>query len=335
VAAGVLMPIRKGILNRLLTYLLLCFALEGVILAQKPDFYIGFDQILDNREYFTSYADHHTMFGARIDPGLTFRFDSVHTLCTGINYMYEYGGELLGVKPQLDLYYKYQDHGVELRLGSFPRREVLDYPLMLLTDTLYYYRPNMEGASVLYRWDRGMVHARIDWTGRETAETREAILAGIDATIRAGIFYFTALTTRYHLARTTEPSDGFRLHDDGSIGLFAGLELKEKTMFHRLDLSAGWVPTYVRDRPAGFEWTRGWLSRFKARYHILGLKASWYLGDAPPLVYGDPLYHSGNYGRFDPFLNNPRIRSKISWNFHVIPGDGLYHSQQVLITVSL
>jgi len=74
------------------------------------------------------------------------------------------------------------------------------------------------------------------------------------------------------------------------------------------------------------------------RYKIFGIKGTYYFGDPSPLVYGDPLYTSGNYGRIDlfldPFRKNPRISSKFAWNFHILPWDGLYHSQQILIQVT-
>jgi hypothetical protein len=299
---------------------------------------MGFDGIFDNREYFTPYGYHQTIFGARINPGLSFAIDSLQLINVGVNYMYEFGGEFLGVKPQLDLYYSYQGDHLQLRFGSFPRRDVMDYPQLLLNDTLNYYRPNMEGASVYYDWAWGSVHGWVDWMGRETPNIREAILGGFDASFRAGVFYLTTMATRYHLAKTTNPADANTLRDDGSLAGILGADLSRKVVLDELDISTGWVSTYLYDRPADFVWTGGWLSQLDARYGIFGIKGTYYYGDAPPLAYGDPLYKSGNYGRIDLFIDpfkNPRISSKIGWNLHLIPGDGLYHSQQILISVML
>jgi len=306
--------------------------------AQTPRFYLGFDQILDNREYFTDYGYHQTIFGARINPGVFFAFDSTHQVHAGINYMYEFGGEFLGVMPQVDLYYSHRTDKLDLFLGSFPRRERMDYPLMLLADSLNYYRPNMEGASVRYTWGWGTVHGWVDWTGRETRDARESILAGFDATLRTGIFYLNAMTTRYHLARTTSATDDNQLRDDGSLVLLAGMDLSERSWFDRLDISTGWASTYLRARPADFIWNQGWLTQLDSRKGIFGLKASWYMGDPSPLLYGDRLYSHGDYGRLDFYLDpfkNRRITSKIGWNLHWLPGDGLYHSQQLLISIRL
>jgi hypothetical protein len=252
--------------------------------------------------------------------------------------MYEYGGKWLGVNPQIDLFYRYKADNLELNFGSFPRRELMDYPLMLMADSLNYYRPNMEGTSVQYDWGWGSVHGWVDWTGRSTEETRESILAGVDATFKAGMLSFTVITTRYHLARSKSPGNQESIRDDGSIVLLAGIDLNHQIPLDRLHFSTGLAITYERPRPAGYTFTNGWFSKLEMEKWLLGFKGTYYLGASSPLQYGDPLYSSGNYGRADLFFNpfrNPRINAKIGWNFHILPGDGLYHSQQVLIHIAL
>jgi hypothetical protein len=314
--------------------------------AQAPrfnaEFYLGFDQILDNREYFTEYGVHQTFFGARVNPGMAFRFDSLHAVRVGFNYMYEFGGTFLGVRPQLDLNYSYSGDHLRVRFGSFPRREVMDYPLILLTDSLHYYRPNTEGASIQYTWDMGPVegsaHGWVDWMGREDTITREAIHAGGDLTFRWKMLYVTGMATRYHLARTTSPTDMNQIRDDGSIVGMAGLDLSGYLFFDRFDISSGMVTTYRRQRPSINQWFTGWYSELNMRFRFMGLKGSYYFGDGSPLALGDPLYSYGNYARidlyFDPF-KNPRITSKFAWCFHILPWEGLFHSQQVLVQVKL
>lgn len=318
-----------------ITLLFVCL-LPG--LAQKPSFYLGFEQIFDNREYFTDYGYPQTIFGVRINPGAYISFNSKHHIYAGINYMYEFGGSLLGVTPQIDLYYSYQSDQLDLFLGSFPRKERMDYPLILLTDSLDYYRPNMEGASIRYTWSWGTVHGWVDWTGRETEEIRESILAGFDATLVAGEFYLSTIATRYHLARTTASDDLNKLRDDGSLVAMLGVDLSDRFGLDQFDFSSGWVSTYQRDRPVESVWGQGWLTQLDIRKGMFGVSESWYQGDPSPLLYGDRLYSHGDYGRFDFYIDpfrNPRITSKIGWSLHWLPGDGLYHSQQLLIHISL
>lgn len=306
--------------------------------AQKPAFYLGFDEILDNREYFTPYAAHQTIFGARINPGISFPFYSVHEIRVGINYMYEFGGELLGVQPQIDLYYSYRTEALQAYFGSFPRRELMDYSLFQLTDSLDYYRPNMEGASIRFQWEWGSVHSWVDWTGRATEEVRESILAGVDATLKAGIFRFTPSATRYHLSKSEALDDHRQIRDDGSIMVLGGIDLSDRTRLERFRFSSGLATTYLRNRPADTQWFSGWYSQLELEYSIAGIKGVYYLGDPSRLYYGDRLFGSGNYGRLDLYVDpfkNPRISSKIGLSFHLLPGDGLYLSQQFLIHITL
>ena len=325
-------------MKKVLVHITFLFLLSYTGMAQAPRFYLGFDGIMDNREYSTPDVKHQTIFGVRINPGVAFTFDSLHSIHLGINYMYEFGGEFLSVTPQLDIYYKYSSDKVNFHFGSFPRKDILDYPLMLLTDTLKYYRPNMEGASVYYGWEWGSVHAWVDWTGRISPETRESILGGFDANFRAGIFYLSTIATRYHLSRSANYDPENTLRDDGALLGMVGADLSEKWVLDELDISTGWVSTYVWDRTTDPVWTGGWLSQLDARYNIFGIKGSYYLGGSPQLVYGDPLYRTGNYGRIDLFIDpfkNPRISSKIAWNLHFIEGDGVRSSQQILLSVML
>jgi hypothetical protein len=307
-------------------------------MAQGPRFYLGFDHILDNREYFTDYGVHQTFFGARINPGVSFGFDTVHSIGVGINYMYEFGGELLGVTPQIDLFYSYQAEHLKAKFGSFRRKEVMEYPLMLMTDSIEYFRPNVEGASIGYQWEWGSAHTWVDWMGRATEETREAIHAGIDATLNFKMFFLSAISTRYHLSKTASATDSSEIRDDGSIFVLAGLDLSEEVFLDRLSIGSGMANTYRRDRPSFTQWFNGWYSQVDVAYRFFGFRGSYYLGDPSVLALGDPLYASGNYGRIDLYVDpfrNPRISSKIGWSFHFLPGEGLFHSQQILISVSL
>jgi hypothetical protein len=325
--------VKKSFFSILL--LLICL-IPGM--AQKPGFYLGFDQILDNREFITDYGYSQTIFGARINPGAYITFNSVHQIHAGINYMYEYGGALLGVTPQIDLYYSYQSEQLDLFIGSFPRRGLLDYPLFMLTDSLNYYRPNIEGGSICFHNEWGSAHIWLDWTTKVSDESRESILAGVDVTLRAGIFYITGITTRGHLARTTAPDDQNHVRNDGSLMALVGLDLSELYEFERFDLSSGWISNYQHSYQTGFEWNQGWLSQMDIQKGMFGVKGSWYMGDPSMLRYGDRLYSHGDYGRIDFYIDpfrNPHITSKIGWNLHWLPGDGLYHSQQVLIQITL
>jgi hypothetical protein len=326
--------VKKGIFHILLLIVSLPPAL-----AQKPVFYLGFDQILDNREYNnTAYGYPQTIFGARINPGAFVTFNKVHQIHAGINYMYEFGGKLLGVTPQIDLYYSYQSAGTELYMGSFPRNHLVDYPLIMITDSLNYYRPNIEGAYFRFHNDWASVHGWMDWMGRVSDEVRESIQAGVEVTLKAGAFYLRGISTRGHLARTIAVDDKNHVRNEGSVIVFAGVDLSKIYNFKHLDISSGWFTNFQHEYPIGYEWNQGWLSQVDIQKGMFGMKGSWYMGEPTYLQYGDRLYSHGDYGRIDFYIDpfrNPRITSKIGWNLHWLPGDGLYHSQQLLIQINL
>lgn len=325
--------VKKGFFHILFLFITL---LPG--LAQKPVFYLGFDHILDNREYHTDYGYSQTIFGVRINPGAYVTFNSIHQIHAGINYMYEFGGKLLGVKPQIDLYYSYQSEKIDLFLGAFPRRDLVNYPLMVLTDTIKYYRPNMEGASIRYHNEWVSVHVWVDWINKVSNDIRESVLAGADLKLKSGAFYLKGITTRGHLARTTSADDKNHVRNEGSLLAMIGMDLAELCGIERFDLSSGRVSTFLHTYQGGYDWNHGWLSQLDIRKGMFGVMGSWYMGDPCTLTYGDRLYNHGDYGRIDFYIDpfrNPHITSKIGWNLHWLPGDGLYHSQQLLIQINL
>lgn len=304
--------------------------------GQRPGYDISFYQIFDNREYYSEYGFPQTIFGARLDASMVFRIDTLHRFAAGLNYLYEHGSSLLATSPQVNLYYAYQSDHVELAFGSFPRRDRIDMPLVFLTDTLNYYRPNVEGAYAAYAGDLWEIYGFVDWTGRVTEDTRESFLAGVDATFRFSRFFVHPSALMYHYARSYDLSDASPIRDNGVASLVAGYAAAEKNNPFSVELSAGYVVSYDRLRPADLEWGRGWIANVDLRHTIFGLKGVYYFGTPIVFEYGDPFYQSGNYGRLDFFVDPFRIKnidSKIGWNIHIVPGEGLHHSQQLLMCV--
>lgn len=304
--------------------------------AQKPEMKFTFDQIFDNREYFSDYAFPQTIFGARMDVMAQFEIDSLHRVATGINYMYEYGSSILGIKPVVDLYYNYSDRKLNMTFGSFPRKEQLDMPLYFLTDTLNYYRPNIQGALVNYTWDWGEALTFIDWTGRVSEMERETFLLGLDARIGKPLLHIRTSAIMYHNAQSYYPFDSIPLQDNGIMSLVFGTDLSEITLFDNLMISAGYLASYNRFRPDPLQWGRGVIANLDLGYNIFGIKGVYYYGTPIEFKYGDPFYASGNYGRLDLFMDpfqHKNVKVRMDWSLHIVAGEGLHHSQQILITV--
>ena len=306
------------------------------IRGQRPGYDISFYQIFDNREYFSEYAFPQTIFGARLDASLLFRIDTMHSFAAGLNYLYEHGGSILSVPPQVNLYYTYSSDHLEMTLGSFPRRSRIDMPLVFLTDTLNYFRPNVEGGYLSYTGNLLELYGFIDWTGRISENTRESFLAGMDVSFRLSHFFLNPSFLMYHQARSYQASDASPIRDNGIMSMLAGYRFDKKGEPLSLELSAGYIISYDRLRPADLVWRSGWIAKMDFRYTIFGFKGVYYFGTPIIFEYGDPFYQSGNYGRLDIFTDPFRIEnfdSKIGWNIHLVPGEGLHHSQQLLICV--
>jgi hypothetical protein len=144
--------------------------------------------------------------------------------------------------------------------------------------------------------------------------------------------------TIHHLANAAVWYPSNILWDDNSVLGSIGVDLSEKLSLDELNISTAWVSTYSHLRSSDVVWTKGWFSQLDARYRFVGMKGTYYLGEGPNLLYGDWLYRSGNYGRIDLFLdpfNNTRVSSKIGFSMHMISGEGVQWSQQLLVSVSL
>ncbi|MEX0986512.1 MAG: hypothetical protein WD052_03460 [Bacteroidales bacterium] len=319
----------------LLTIGLLCFI--SLVYSQKSGYDISFHQIFDNREYFSDYGFPQTIFGARLDASMLFMVDSVHSFAAGFNYLYEHGSSIMALVPQVNLYYRFNKPRLKMVFGSFPRRNRLDFSPAFLNDTLNYYRSNVEGAFISYSKGLGEVSGFIDWTGRVSEDTRETFLAGLRASLTIKGFFVEPAFLMYHNARSRNPNDTIPLQDNGIFSLLAGYRITNIEVPYELSISTGYISSYNRFRPAGFTRGEGMISNIDLRYTIFGLKGVYYIGTPIDFSYGDPFYRSGNYGRLDLFTDpfrNASVESKIGWSFHFVPGEGIHHSQQILISVT-
>ncbi len=317
--------------------LILGFFFSGLqIWSQNVGYELTFKQIFDNREYFSEYAFPQTIFGAALDASVCFELDSVNGFAAGFNYLYEHGSTILAIIPQINLYYRYRGKDLNMAFGSFSRSDRITMPNVFLNDTLNYYRPNVEGASIEYKQTWGTLSGFVDWTGRVSSERRETFLVGMNSRFNFGKIFLNPLFLMYHNARSYNPNDTIHLQDNGIFALLAAYEMKDDQSAYSLNLSAGIVSSYNRFRPADFIWGRGLLSNINFRYTVFGISGVYYFGTPIDFIYGDPFYRSGNYGRIDFFIDpfkNQNIDSKIAWNLHYIPGEGIHHSQQLLISV--
>jgi hypothetical protein len=180
--------------------------------TQNFEYQVLFEGIGDNREYFSGKALPQTILGSRGAFEVGMEIEN-HRIRGGLSQLLEFGSELDYHKPKLTLYYHYSDVQKDFLFGAFPRRGRIDFPLAMLTDTLLYYRPNIEGMFGEVRWDWGHQNGFVDWVSRQTDVKRENFTAGFSGEI----FYKNLFFQNYMLM----------FHDAGPASIFPDDHIKD------------------------------------------------------------------------------------------------------------
>lgn len=307
--------------------------------GQLLEWQAGFDGFLDNREYENTVQIPQTIFGARTWLELGGSIDRIHHIRAGLNYMYEFGSDIDAIKPLPVLYYQLEWGPVNFYMGAFPRRNLLEYPLALLTDTLNYYRPNIEGMYLSYDFGRwGWENIFIDWTSRQTDYDFEQFMFGFSGRLNYKFLYFTHHFLMGHFARSRIPPPGFHLRDNGGFDLNFGADFSGMTFFDTLYISIGTLISLDRIRGVydGWETPAGFISQANLCYKGLGLMGTYYRGQGHEFLYGDSFYRAKEYGRLDlywqPFKKS-YLTGKIVFSLHFIE-HSLDTSQQLLVSLN-
>ena len=306
--------------------------------CQTFEWRTGFHGFFDNREYFNEYSDDQTMFGARVFADAGFALDEHNRFRAGLNYLYEFGskGDLLA--PDVTLYYNAEKGPVKFFLGAFPRMGLIYQPLILLTDTLGYYRPNVEGMFLGFKKSWFTHNLWIDWTGRQSAHRRETFLLGGTGHIGNNLVFYEHHFIMYHFAAPAIPIPDDHLRDNGGITAVFGLNLSSKIPIDSAMVSSGIALSYDRLRNVyNTRVAKGWYSELTLVHKGFGIHGICYLGDAHTLLYGDRLYSSTSYQRIDLSYsrnNGSRITGKVEFSFHIVPGT-LDYSQLFVVYINL
>jgi hypothetical protein len=325
-------------MRRFLPILFSFLSLTSLMHSQKFEWNTGIDAFLDNREYYTLRLPQ-TIFGARLRAEVGGLVEDVHRLRAGINYLYEFGSAIYAYKPNLTLYYEYHDRGVRLFAGAFPRREILRYPRALLSDTLHYYRPNLEGLYGGYSWNWGWQNAFLDWTSRQSDTIREGFMTGTSGKIYFQDFFLSNYLLLSHLAGAARFNPEHSVLDNFGYNIALGVDLSGKTSLDSLSLQLGMLGSFERSREEGDGWRSpvGFLGQATFLYKFAGVTATFYSGGGHQLLYGDPFYRLESYGRLDlfvlPFRSGP-ARLRLDLGLHFADGEVDY-SQQLWLTVDL
>lgn len=323
-------------------YLYLIFTLlllsEMTAISQKFEWAAGFDGFLDNREYF-SIDIPQTIFGSRIRGEIGAGLDEVHRFRFGLDYLYEFGYQTDAHPPDVTMYYRYDNSKVNFQVGAFPRMNLLHYPISLLSDTLRYYRPNIEGVYLGYRGEWGYQNVFIDWTSRQTDNAPERFIFGFSGQVQKGLLFLSHHLVMGHFAGKGIPEPDHHLRDNGGFDLNLGADLSQKVFLDSLTFSAGTLVSLDRTRGVDERWQTpaGFVGQFSALYKWFGIDGLLYQGKGHTFLYGDPFYRLEQYGRVDfyymPF-HNKHVNLKINFVLHFAKGQ-IDYSQQILVSMNL
>lgn len=293
--------------------------------AQQLEWKTGFFGFFDNREYFNEFIDPQTIGGSSLSAEAGFALNDLNRFRAGLGYTYEYGSKGDYLLPDVILYYKGEWKPVTFYIGSFPRHQLISQPLAMLTDTLSYYRPMVEGMFLEFRRSWGSQHVWMDWTSRQTDTRRETFLIGATGRIHKGLFLWQHHFLMYHFAGPAIDIPGDHIRDNGGFSAMPGLNLGDLLGLDTLTLSTGFLMSYDQLRhvyEVRFMW--GSMTDLEIGHRGFGLHGVYYRGDGQVFLYGDGFYKSSSYGRADVYYQKAwedKITGRLTFSFHFLPGN--------------
>ncbi len=305
--------------------------------SQNFDYRVLFEGIGDNREYFNDYGFPQTILGTRtaFEGGIS---SENHKIRLGFSYLYEFGSEVDAQKINPTIYYQFNNQQIDFLFGSFSRRDKINFPLAMLTDTLLYYRPNIEGIYGKYTWNWGWQNAFIDWLSRQTDVNREMFTTGLSGEIYQGNFFFENFLLITHVATPAIRIPGQHIKDYLGLSLLAGIRTNENSIFKGY-LKAGFLNSEHRERSVtdGFESSNSFFAEAYGKWKNLAIKTVLHSGNGHRFAFGDHFYRAGNYARTDliwNFVNQEKVKARFNWSFHIIDWQELNNQQQLSIIYS-
>ncbi|WP_167619227.1 hypothetical protein [Maribellus sediminis] len=315
--------------------LIIIFLLTGLFTsAQDFEYQVLFEGIGDNREFTREYSMPQTILGTRGAFELGVAIDN-HRLRGGLSHLFEFGSDVDARKPNLTLYYQYLDEEKEFLFGAFPRRDKIDFPLAMLTDTLLYYRPNIEGLYGKINWDWGHQLGFVDWVGRQTEVQREQFMAGFSGEIFHKNLFLQNYLLMFHNAHTLYNDPPLHIEDYMGFAIQGGFRIPENLAVQG-ELKMGVLTSIYRERSVtdGYLTSSSFFAEAAMRYKNLGIKSVMSLGGGHKFMMGDPYYRAKNYSRTDLiwyFINHEKVKGKFNLSMHIVDWETIDQQQQLSI----
>lgn len=315
-------------------FLILFSILSLGVQAQNVEYAITFEGIGDNREYFSGKAMPQTILGSRGAFEIGYKTGN-HRIRGGLSHLLEFGSAIDFHQPHLTLYYQFSDEQKTFLFGAFPRRGRIDFPLVMLTDTLLYYRPNIEGLFGEVRWEWGKQNGFVDWVSRQTTVKRENFMAGFSGELFHKNLFLENYLLLFHDAGPAADIPGDHIKDYFGYALRAGIRTSGTSRL-QAHLKAGILNSGYRERNVteGFIHSNSFFAEMAGRYKNYGIKSVLNAGGGHRFAYGDRFYRATNYWRTDViwhFINHEKVRGRFNLSFHLIDWKDLDQQQQLSI----
>ena len=264
--------------------------------AQKLDWNLDVNGFFDNSE-----GDHHfratkTMDGIRLSPevGLTWD-DGKNAIYGGYTGLAEWGTKKAFSDGDAIVYYKYDWKPLRFILGSFSRDNLLgEYPSYLISDSIRYYRPNIQGFTFQYQTDKGYAEMFLDWTSQQSTTQREQFMVGLSTAFRFNHFKLGLEGYYYHYALVANSDSTQHIHDFLVAHPYMGVTYKKVLFLDSLNVNVGALMSFDRDRNVIGKWYSpvGLLGEVTANWKRISLKETVYAGGS------QQHYRGEGYGKY-------------------------------------
>ena len=330
----------------------LLLLLEGVFMdvsSQELLWKAGVYHFFENNEFANSKVQiPQTMAGVHLAPEIGVKWNDNHRIFAGFDAMHEYGSNSVIDFFNPIVYYEFSGKPFRFYVGAFPRKLVLDkYPRMFFQDSIYNFRPVINGTFWEYYSGDNYMNFWMDWVSRQTDKRREAFFLGWSGRYNLHVFYGQHFGYMLHFANVANPETSEGLHDNILLLTSLGVDLSSKTNFEKLEANIGWTVGLERDRSlANWHRPQGLLSEIKIEYKGLELYNTYYKGKNQQIFYddhgsdlywGDPIYRTKEYNRTDLsvlFYKSNIVNLKLTWALHFAE-QTTYHSQLLTATFEL
>ena len=299
--------------------------------------------IVDNRESNSSVQLPQTIFGILGNAQLGTTLDTTHRFRVGISYLKEFGMRERWKNAGLLLYYRYKRDPFLFLIGSFPKKNVLHYPCFLLSDSLGYFRSNIEGAYFELDFKRGRENVWIDWTSGKTMRKREGFLVGFSGELFLGSFLVSHYFLYHHRAHSKSKPADEHINDNGGGLLRLGKHFTQIGFIDTLSFSVDGMASFNRIRhvsswhtPVGAE------ASIRMLIRKFGGDAKYYKGiykdesDWHNIRWGNVFYRAKEFAQFNLYffpIQSKYVTSEFILSFYIVEHK-LDTRQKFLLTMS-